>query len=271
MIRAFYNRLSFASKLILGARAVVFFLAFLLLATIMIPVAIIMALCNCKRGIYSYIFSNIVIDYLCFYILNIKFEFINANNLPEKFILAPKHQSAIDSLLFFNCSKIKNLTMVIKDELLFIPFSKFLTRKGLFVVIKRNKRNNLNKLIDDIEELNKDVAITPLIFPEGARTKATLGEKKVRYKQGVYYIHKKIGLPVVPVALNTGVYWGRRSFLKYPGVVKIVFCPPIEKDDSSDIKEFMHKLEETIEKESKILVKSALDENNIIPIAGESI
>ena len=264
MIKVLYNELSFASKLILGVRAGVFFMAFLLLAAIMIPVAVVMALCNCKRGIYSYIFAYIVINCLCRYILNIKFEFINTSILPARFILAPKHQSAIDSLLFFNCPEIKNLAIVLKQELLAIPFGAFLARKGLFIIINRqDKRNSLSKLLDGIENLNNEVAITPLIFPEGTRTEAIIQEqeKKVKYKKGVYYIHEKTGLPVVPVALNTGVYWSRRSFLKYPGTIKIVFCPPIETDPNMASKDFMRQLEETIEQETSALVKSAVEDS----------
>ena len=34
-------------------------------------------------------------------------------------------------------------------------------------------------------------------------------------------------MPVVPVALNSGLFWSRRAFRKYPGTITVEFLPPI--------------------------------------------
>lgn len=64
-----------------------------------------------------------------------------------------------------------------------------------------------------------------VIFPEGTRVPA--GTRR-RYKIGGAMLAAKTGVPVVPVAHDAGLYWPRNSFMKYPGVVRLVIGPPIE-------------------------------------------
>ena len=64
-----------------------------------------------------------------------------------------------------------------------------------------------------------------VIFPEGTRRPPGA---EPAYQPGIALLYKGLGLPTVPVALNSGLYWPRRSFLKYPGTIVIEFLPPIE-------------------------------------------
>lgn len=64
-----------------------------------------------------------------------------------------------------------------------------------------------------------------VIFPEG--TRVPVGTKR-RYKLGGAMLAEKTGVPVVPVAHDAGLYWPRKSFIKYPGVVRLVIGRPIE-------------------------------------------
>jgi 1-acyl-sn-glycerol-3-phosphate acyltransferase len=63
-----------------------------------------------------------------------------------------------------------------------------------------------------------------LIYPEGTRTPP--GERRP-YHPGVAALYGDLGLPVIPVALNSGLFWGRRSFHKKPGTITLEFLPPI--------------------------------------------
>ena len=63
-------------------------------------------------------------------------------------------------------------------------------------------------------------------------------------------------MSVVPLALNSGLYWPRRSFLKYPGTIVVEFLPPIE--PGLDSKSFLARLPSAIESGSdRLLVEAA--------------
>jgi 1-acyl-sn-glycerol-3-phosphate acyltransferase len=81
-----------------------------------------------------------------------------------------------------------------------------------------------------------------IIFPQGTRT--VPGEVKP-YEVGVFALYDATGLPVVPVALNSGYVWPRNSWLKYPGCVNIHFLEPILPGLTRKV--FMATLKESIE------------------------
>jgi 1-acyl-sn-glycerol-3-phosphate acyltransferase len=68
------------------------------------------------------------------------------------------------------------------------------------------------------------------IFPEGTRVSAGTRRK---YGLGGALLAAKTGYPVVPVAHNAGTYWGRRSNIIQPGVIRVVIGPTIETRDLS--------------------------------------
>ena len=63
-----------------------------------------------------------------------------------------------------------------------------------------------------------------MIFPEGTRVPP--GERRP-YKKGGARLAESIGEPIVPVAHNSGDFWPRNSFFKYPGTIRLVVGPPI--------------------------------------------
>src|SRR5437870_2233388 len=64
----------------------------------------------------------------------------------------------------------------------------------------------------------------PVIFPEGTRTAP--GQRLI-YQPGVAALYQALALPVVPAAVNSGLFWGRRSFVKRPGRITLAFLDPI--------------------------------------------
>ncbi len=93
-----------------------------------------------------------------------------------------------------------------------------------------------------------------LIFPEGTRTKPGAAPS---YKVGVAHIYSATGAACLPAALNTGVFWPRRSFRKYPGRVVIEFLPLIEPGLKRP--EFIKALETSIESASNKLLAEAIE------------
>ena len=81
-----------------------------------------------------------------------------------------------------------------------------------------------------------------VIFPEGTRTAP--GERR-GYHPGVAALYSQLDVPVVPVALNSGLFWPRRAFLKRPGHIVVEILPPIP--TGLPRREFMAQLQSRIE------------------------
>jgi 1-acyl-sn-glycerol-3-phosphate acyltransferase len=65
------------------------------------------------------------------------------------------------------------------------------------------------------------------------------------YKHGVAALYRETGAPCLPVALNTGLFWGRRGFRRRPGTAVIEYLPPIPPGLDRDA--FLARLESVIE------------------------
>jgi 1-acyl-sn-glycerol-3-phosphate acyltransferase len=63
-----------------------------------------------------------------------------------------------------------------------------------------------------------------VIFPEGTRRPPGAAPD---YKPGFIALYEGLGLPCTPLALNSGLFWPRRSFLRYPGTIVIEILDPI--------------------------------------------
>jgi len=88
-----------------------------------------------------------------------------------------------------------------------------------------------------------------IIFPEGTRKAPDDGPD---YKSGVAALYKSLEIPCLPIALNSGLYWPRRSFLRHPGTIIVEILPPI--DAGSPRRKFMATLETAIEDATAKLV-----------------
>jgi 1-acyl-sn-glycerol-3-phosphate acyltransferase len=95
-----------------------------------------------------------------------------------------------------------------------------------------------------------------LIFPEG--TRVAIGAERP-YQVGTAALYRQLGVPVVPVALNSGLFWGRRKFIKWPGVIDVEVLPPILPGLGRAA--FMTTLRERIEGATRRLVEHAHREN----------
>jgi 1-acyl-sn-glycerol-3-phosphate acyltransferase len=90
-----------------------------------------------------------------------------------------------------------------------------------------------------------------VIFPEGTRSDPG---KKGKYHAGVAILYDHLKVPVIPMALNSGLCWGRRSFLKHPGVIRVEFLPPIPTELSKNT--FLERLSHDIEDACERLIKT---------------
>jgi 1-acyl-sn-glycerol-3-phosphate acyltransferase len=91
-----------------------------------------------------------------------------------------------------------------------------------------------------------------IIFPEGTRR---VPGAEPAYKPGVAFLYGRAGVDCVPVALNSGVYWPRRSLLRYPGTVIVEILDPIA--PGLDRETFSARLQDVIETASTRLLREA--------------
>lgn len=137
-------------------------------------------------------------------------------------IVASKHQSAWDTIVFFLLHE--RLAYVLKAELMLIPIiGWYLARVGMIAIDRRGGARALRRLIARARTAAAEDR-TIVIFPEGTRTAP--GQRRP-YHPGVSALYSQLGLPVVPVALNSGHYWRRRGFIKRPGTIVLEYLPPI--------------------------------------------
>jgi 1-acyl-sn-glycerol-3-phosphate acyltransferase len=91
-----------------------------------------------------------------------------------------------------------------------------------------------------------------IIFPEG--TRRAVGAER-RYKHGVAHLYAAEGVPVLPVALNSGLFWPRRTFLRHPGTVVVQILDPIQ--PGMDATVFFQRLQDDIETATGQLIADA--------------
>lgn len=138
-------------------------------------------------------------------------------------LLAGKHQSAWD--IFALLPLLADPALVLKRELTFVPvFGWFCLKFKMISVDRSAGPSALKKMIADAK-LAVATGRQVLIFPEG--TRATPGAVP-DYKPGATALYTQLGVPCTPFALNSGLYWPRRQFIRRPGTIIVEFLPPIE-------------------------------------------
>lgn len=155
-------------------------------------------------------------------------------------IFAVKHQSAWDTLAVNLL--VPDPAIVLKRELLNIPaFGWCLRRLGHISVDRAGGAGALRRMVAQARERVAE-GRPIVIFPEGTRTAPAT---RRRYHPGVAALYGALGLPVVPVALNSGLFWPRRSLHLRPGIITVEFLPAIAPGLTRQ--QFMRELETSIE------------------------
>ena len=145
---------------------------------------------------------------------------------------------------------------MLKRELLFIPIVGWaMARAGNIAVERGDGAKALRGLVRQAKAAIAE-GRSILIFPEGTRT--PVGSQRP-YQVGTAALYRQLGVPVVPVALNSGLFWGRRKFIKWPGIIDVEVLPPIP--PGLDRETFMATLRERIEGATARLVAGARRRN----------
>jgi 1-acyl-sn-glycerol-3-phosphate acyltransferase len=186
-------------------------------------------------------------------ICGLRVEFRGIDRIPDGgFLLASKHQSALETFALF--LHLRDFSFILKRELMQIPiFGWYLRRAEMIGIDRTSGRAALQQAVERSRGMLSEGRCI-LIFPEGTRTKPGAAPS---YKVGVAHIYSATGAACLPAALNTGVFWPRRSFRKYPGRVVIEFLPLIEPGLKRP--EFIKALETSIESASNKLLAEAIE------------
>ncbi len=192
-------------------------------------------------------------------------EITGQENLPQgAFILAPKHQSFWDT--FALLPEIPDAVYILKRELTWIPVFGWYIGKMRMIPIDRGSRSKaLKKAVVEARERVRE-GRQVIIYPEGTRRPPGA---EPAYKYGIAEIYAQLGIPVVPVAHMAGLFWPRRRFLRFPGIIKARFLPPIPPGLKKDA--FMARLIEETETACDQLLIDAVRSQNPPPLPPTAI
>jgi 1-acyl-sn-glycerol-3-phosphate acyltransferase len=141
---------------------------------------------------------------------------------------------------------------VLKEELKWIPFYGWFCVKFEHILVSRDRASvAIKKLVADAQSRaaqGREV----FIFPEGTRRPPGA---EPDYKPGYVALYEGLGLPCYPLALNSGLYWPRRSLVRYPGTIIVEILDPIP--PGLNRKEFRRELEARLEAASDRLLREA--------------
>jgi 1-acyl-sn-glycerol-3-phosphate acyltransferase len=169
---------------------------------------------------------------------------------PGPLLVAAKHQSAWETfaLLWLFASP----AYIMKRELQWIPLFGWLALKGRMIPVDRGAGSaGLNAMT---ERSRKELADGRqiIIFPEGTRRPAGA---EPRYKYGITRLYLGADVPVLPIALNSGLFWRRRSILRPPGTIVVQVLDPIQPGLTEE--QFMARLQNDIETATAQLIEEA--------------
>ncbi|HET7850362.1 MAG TPA: lysophospholipid acyltransferase family protein [Pseudolabrys sp.] len=187
-------------------------------------------------------------------IVGIDVEFRGLERIPPgPLIVAAKHQSAWET--FALVTLFENPLFILKRELLWIPIFGWLLAKARMVPIDRRAAPGAvmamtRRAIFEIKEGRQLI-----IFPEGTRRPPGA---EPAYKSGVILLYDRAGVPCLPVALNSGLFWPRRSIRRVPGTVVVEILDPIPPGLDKDA--FSARLQHAIETATARLIEEGKQE-----------
>ena len=190
------------------------------------------------------------------YILGLTYEIRGQEHLPSSgaYIVAAKHQSAYETLklhLLFN-----DPAVVLKKELLRIPlWGKYLAKSDV-IAIDRSSPKIAIKSIQDGAKHVAEQGRPIVIFPQGTRVAMHISAKEKPYKVGIVRMQDATALPIIPMALNTGVFYPRQKWCKKPGRVIFEFMPPIMPSDNAS--DTLKKIEMNVEEKASHLMEEGI-------------
>lgn len=187
-------------------------------------------------------------------ICGVKFEVRGREKIPKgPLLVAAKHQSAWETFALVHL--FDDPLFIVKRELTWIPIFGWLMIKGRMVPVDRSAGGQALAAMTERARFELAANRQLIIFPEGTRRAAGA---EPRYKHGVAHLYVSIRVPCVPIALNSGLFWPRRSILRIPGTVVVEILDPIQPGLEKDV--FYQRLQSDIETATARLIEEGRKE-----------
>lgn len=186
-------------------------------------------------------------------VCGIKADFRGVERIPRGgAIIASKHQSIWET--FALLPYVDDPTFILKRELMWIPLFGWYLWKEQMIPVNRGARGPALAAMTERAKIEVQRGRQIIIFPEGTRRPPGA---EPQYKFGVAHLYAETGVPCVPVALNSGLFWPRRSFRRFPGTVVVQVCEPIA--PGLDKSAFIARLQEVIETAAATLLEEGAE------------
>ncbi len=187
-------------------------------------------------------------------ICGIKFEFRGLERIPRgPLLVSAKHQSLWETFALLLI--LRDPAYIMKRELMWLPFFGWYTLKAGMISIDRKKGSQalaeMNARARAALALDRQI----IIFPEGTRRPPGAEPK---YKYGIVHLYAETGVACLPIALNSGLFWPRRSLWRYPGTILVEVLDPISPGSTKE--EFYERLQRDVEAATARLVAEGEDE-----------
>ena len=219
------------------------------LPTIVLPYAVFLAILRAWSRISLWLLRTIC---------GVSVEWRGKEKLPHgSCIVACKHQSVWETFALFML--LDDPTFVLKRELMWIPlFGWLATKSGMIPIDRKARVSSLARMAARARsEIARGREI--VIFPEGTRRPPGA---EPRYMPGVALIYSELNLTCVPIALNSGLFWPRRSLIRHPGTVLVEVLDPIPAGLAK--RTFLAQLQKSIEEATARLVAEGRSQQTAI-------
>ena len=167
---------------------------------------------------------------------------------PGALIVGAKHQSTWET--FALLTLLPDPTFIVKRELMWIPMFGWCVWRAGMIPVDRGAGKPAMAAMNARARAELDRGRQIIIFPEGTRRAAGA---EPNYKYGIAHVYAEGAAPCLPIALNSGLFWPRRRFLRYPGTVRVEILDPIPPGLDRDI--FFARLQESIETATARLIR----------------
>jgi 1-acyl-sn-glycerol-3-phosphate acyltransferase len=181
-----------------------------------------------------------------------KIEWRGAEKIPKgACIVACKHQSLWETFSLY--AVLNDPVYVLKRELMWIPlFGWYMWKAGQIPIDRGAGMAALARMTGRARKALAAGDRQIVVFPEGTRRSPGAAPD---YKPGIVYLYGKAAAPCVPIALNSGLYWPRRSLLRMPGTIVAEILDPIAPGLDKD--SFFTRLQSGIEEASNRLLQES--------------
>jgi 1-acyl-sn-glycerol-3-phosphate acyltransferase len=164
-----------------------------------------------------------VVLWMLEHIVGLKYREIGQENIPsDPCIIISNHQSPWEGMTFI--LRFPDVAYIAKKELVRIPiFGWYVKHFPMILVQRGGGAPAIRQMVEDCRAAL--AAGRPiLIFPEGTRKRLAT---RVEFKRGIEHLYAGLNVPVLPIALNSGAFWGPDQPFRRRGTITVSYLPPI--------------------------------------------